>query len=226
MTEHAGRVFDRVPKWDPRNMAFLLSSREHPESVVLYEKRRTRHWTVKTVLDQGSEGACVGYGSTHYCQSTPQSQPRSDGSFARSLYIEAQELDEWPGENYEGTSVLGGMKALKTEKRVSGYLWATSTDEMAKFIGYVSPVVIGVDWHENMMDVDAGGFVHATGATVGGHCVCVCGYDDKDKTFTIVNSWGASWGEGGYAKITEHDMELLIGNQGEVALPRKVRVRP
>jgi len=225
MPEYGGRVFDRVPKWDARNMQFLLSREEHPEHVVLYEKRRTRHWTIKDVLDQGSEGACVGFGSTHYCQATPLPQPRSDAPFALKLYREAQTLDEWPGEQYSGTSVLGGMKALQAENRISGYLWATNTDEVAKYIGYVAPVVIGVDWREGMMNTDSEGSIHATGAVVGGHCVCVCGYDDKRKVFTIVNSWGEDWGSAGYANISEHDLGLLLSLNGEVALPRKVRVR-
>jgi|ERR1044071_2095789 len=225
MTEHAGRVFDRVPRWDPRNMGFLMSQEQQPESVVLYEKRRSRHWTIKDVLDQGSEGACVGFGSAHYCQATPLSQPHSDARLAVDTYKRAQQLDEWPGEAYSGTSVLAGMKALKEAKRISGYLWLQTTDEIAKAIGYIAPVVVGLEWRRAMMQTDSRGFVHADGSAVGGHCVCIVGYSDKTKTFTFVNSWGEDWGSAGYANISEHDLGLLLANQGEAVIPRKVRVR-
>jgi C1A family cysteine protease len=33
---------------------------------------------------------------------------------------------------------------------------------------------------------------------VGGHAVMAVGYDDKTKRFQVRNSWGASWGKGGY----------------------------
>lgn len=32
-----------------------------------------------------------------------------------------------------------------------------------------------------------------------GHAICVCGYDDSKKAFKFKNSWGPSWGDGGYA---------------------------
>jgi len=32
---------------------------------------------------------------------------------------------------------------------------------------------------------------------LGGHAVCVIGYDDSRKAFLVRNSWGAGWGVGG-----------------------------
>jgi C1A family cysteine protease len=33
---------------------------------------------------------------------------------------------------------------------------------------------------------------------LGGHDVCICGYDDATQRFRFKNSWGESWGDGGY----------------------------
>lgn len=33
---------------------------------------------------------------------------------------------------------------------------------------------------------------------IGGHAVVACGYDDRQRTFLIRNSWGSSWGQSGY----------------------------
>ena len=33
---------------------------------------------------------------------------------------------------------------------------------------------------------------------LGGHCVLIIGYSDKDNTFTLMNSWGKNWGQNGF----------------------------
>lgn len=69
---------------------------------------------------------------------------------ARWLYAEAQKIDEWPGENYDGTSVRAGLEILRTRghrRRIGGvtgperlgdgiaaYRWLTSADEIHSVI--------------------------------------------------------------------------------------------
>jgi len=36
---------------------------------------------------------------------------------------------------------------------------------------------------------------------LGGHAVCVCGYNDKTGLFKFKNSWGKAWGDGGYGYL-------------------------
>jgi C1A family cysteine protease len=36
---------------------------------------------------------------------------------------------------------------------------------------------------------------------LGGHEMCLIGYDDTKKLFTVMNSWGSSWGAGGLCFI-------------------------
>lgn len=37
-----------------------------------------------------------------------------------------------------------------------------------------------------------------SGATRGGHAICVVGYDDTKQAFKVQNSWGTSWGDSGF----------------------------
>ena len=37
--------------------------------------------------------------------------------------------------------------------------------------------------------------------TLGGHAMCVVGYDNPKKLFIVRNSWGASWGKKGYGTM-------------------------
>jgi len=54
--------------------------------------------------NQGNEGACVGFGT---CRALSIMNRRRYDGFR--LYHEAQKIDEWPGENYSGTSTRAGL---------------------------------------------------------------------------------------------------------------------
>ena len=69
------------------------------------------------------------------------------------------------------------------------------------------PVVIGVGLFDSF-EYEA---TSATGVVpipneqlenyIGGHCMCVVGYDDAKSSFKVANSWGPSWGDKGYCYI-------------------------
>ncbi len=40
-----------------------------------------------------------------------------------------------------------------------------------------------------------------TETLLGGHCMCIVGYNDTTQKFKCANSWGKSWGEGGYCYL-------------------------
>jgi len=69
------------------------------------------------VLDQGSEGACIGFGLAcvvnyllfvRHLESGNRAQFQSVSP--RMLYELAKRYDEWPGETYEGSSCRGALK--------------------------------------------------------------------------------------------------------------------
>lgn len=97
--------------------------------------------------DQGSEGACVGYGISRLASLL--NRVRYDASW---LYHEAQRVDEWPGEGYDGTSVRAGLDVLRTsghrrvsrngnvkppstEDGIQANRWATSIDDVLAVLG-------------------------------------------------------------------------------------------
>ncbi|CAN5775132.1 hypothetical protein BH11PSE13_BH11PSE13_32790 [soil metagenome] len=65
------------------------------------------------VLDQGSEGACTGFGLAtvaNYLLLRRRVVPDSTPVSPRMLYELARRYDDWPGENYSGSSARGAMK--------------------------------------------------------------------------------------------------------------------
>jgi hypothetical protein len=49
------------------------------------------------------------------------------------------------------------------------------------------------------------------GAGTTGHAMLAIGYDDERQAFRIVNSWGAAWGDGGFAWLAYAVWETQVG---------------
>ena len=65
------------------------------------------------LLDQGGEGACTGYALAtvaNYLLRKRRHRPDQQPVSARMLYDLARRYDEWPGEDYSGSSARGAMK--------------------------------------------------------------------------------------------------------------------
>ncbi len=134
------------------------------------------------------------------------------------IYKEAQKVDEWYGENYEGTSVRGGAKYLKSTNKISSYLWTYNINVLINTVLTQGPVVVGTYWYTSMFKPDRNGLIRATGRIAGGHAYVINGVDKTKKLFRIKNSWGKNWGKSGHAFISFSDMEKLIKQYGEVCL--------
>ena len=220
-----GRTFDWYPRKDPRSLAFTVA-----DNFATAKSLRTRTRLQYQYLDQGSEGACTGFGSAKALGQTPDRRI-VDNRLAQSIYHRARQLDEWPGEDYEGSSVLAAMQTVREAGFISAYYWATSLKQMQHAVCHLGSLVIGINWYEAMFDTDSGGFVNAHGDLVGGHAICVGGLDLGRSAFILHNSWGQSWGgRGGAPKgsafLSFKDAErLVIGERGEAALMRKKRQR-
>jgi hypothetical protein len=203
----------------------------------------SRSWRCDTYLDQGNAGSCVGNAMAHQLAASPDIYTGLDETFAVGLYYLAQQLDQWPGgaypgasPQYEGSSTLAGMKALQKHGYIKNYKWAFSLADAVLAIGHHSPVVIGINWYNDMFTPDSKGFLHPSGGVAGGHDILVRAVKiifkdpagpktmanvDPNKSFvTLHNSWGKGWGINGEAYLTLTDFEKLITEDGaDCALP-------
>jgi len=79
------------------------------------------------------------------------------------------------------------------------------------------PVVIGATLYPNFINWQGGGIYQRTsGDAGGGHAMVLVGYNDTKKAFKILNSWGSTWGDQGYAWCS-YQIFLAIVNEGYVA---------
>ncbi len=214
----------RIPKFDERSREFpirpLLSDPKFIGKAPV--KRRSYTWNCPVVLNQRFEGACVGFAWAHELLSTPVAVKNLDNESARSIYKHAQTIDEWPGESYEGTSVLAGVKATQKlhPDTVKEYRWAFGITDVIETIARFGPVVLGINWYKDMYTPAKGNnaVIRPTGPLVGGHAILAIGYKDSTKMIRLHNSWGSMWGSNGQASISYDDLDRLLKENGEACV--------
>ena len=213
-----------------RRIEFDEASRQYPIRALLRinqieQPARSYTWDVGITLDQGNEGACVGFAWAHELAARPVPVRPVSEYTARSIYRIAQTKDEWPGENYSGTSVLAGAKTVEEMAFIREYRWAFGLDDLVRAIAYKGPAVLGLNWYTGMMRPDTSGRLRLTGQVEGGHAILaprVTGERYKVLTMRrriyLYNSWGQSdgwpWGW-----LTWDDMERLLNESGEACIP-------
>lgn len=206
------RRLDRVPQFHPK-------SREFPIRALVPEVLRSRTWQCSTWLDQGNEGACTGFSTTHEAASVPKAVKGLTEADAQAVYRRARQLDDWPGEDYSGSSVLGAVKAGCERGWYSEFRWAFSEEDLALAVANHGPAILGVNWFADMYDVDEKGFVHRSGELVGGHAILCRGISLTRQAYRLRNSWGKDWGVDGDCWVSREDMRALLADQGEACVP-------
>lgn len=227
-----------------RLIQFDERSRQYPLRAPV-RRLRSYTWRIDGLwLNQGREGACVAFAGGHELAARPSEVRGSilDFNSLVSIYHEAQKIDPWPGgmypgasPRYEGTSVLAGIKALHRMGYFEEYRWAFNMFDLAYGVGHNGPVWMGTWWYEGMYNTDANGYLHPTGAKVGGHSWIIYGVkivktndvvDFNKSYFKCRNSWGRSWGVNGDFKLSLKEAETLLMDDGEAAFLLKRKTKP
>lgn len=212
-----GRTLDVSLREDPRNGSFLMGAVLSPVQPAV-----SKLWKIPASnrLDQGREGACVGYAGAHLFGTEPIIQ-KVTNKIARAFYKGAQKNDEWAGENYEGSSINGLMRFLKQRGDIGEYRWISSLVELQKTIANHGPVVVGSAWKEGCFSPNRAGFIRFTGSSKGGHATEWVGVNMEDEYFTIQQSWGLSHGIQGQVKMSFAETEKLLRTYPQIAFASK-----
>jgi hypothetical protein len=216
-------ILDRVPFKDEH-------SRQYPVSRLLSAKtpRKNKMWGIPSSfpLDQGQEGACVGFGWAHELGAFPVMY-MVNNDYAQRYYRAAQREDRRMGNNFsEGASVLAGAKVAKLNGMISEYRWAFSVDQIIDCLVQRGPVLLGVNWYESMYQTDEQFKVVIEGEQVGGHCIIAFGYQKKyrgEECIALLNSWGPFYGTHGVSYLPVSGLERLMSEDGEACMATDIR---
>lgn len=189
------------------------------------------------ILDQGQEGACTGFGLAtvaNFLLQTRKVEPDRRKVSPWMLYHLARRYDEWPAENYDGSSARGAMKGWHKHGVCAERLWdaAGPGDTTARTPDPWTEALLrplGAYYRVNHRDLVA---MHAAITEVGvlyATSDVHQGWDDvrpdgmirtsddilgghafaivayDASGFWIQNSWGAKWGRGGFGHLSYDD---------------------
>lgn len=184
-------------------------------------------------LDQKSEGACTGFGLAAVINLLNQERGSKAKVSPRMLYEMARKHDEWPGEDYAGSSCRGAIKGFANMGVCRSSFWPYKDGNAGSLSVRAAKdarsITIGAYYRLNHRVSDFHAALNESGAIfcsanvhegwssraikqgviplserrTGGHAFALVGYNSKG--FWVQNSWGKSWGQGGTALWTYED---------------------
>lgn len=205
-------------------------SRDYPVRALLdpTAARQDKDWPCNVWLDQLSEGACVGFCCGHEAAAEPVAVRGMTDAIARSIYKDAQKIDEWPGESYEGTSMLAGAKIMKSRGFWSEYRWCFGVDDLIDTMCNLGPVCFATPWYSSMFAPDREGRMHISGVAASAHAYLGRKIEWSRGRIWMRNSWmkkpdgsGSFWGINGEAWMPLEDWDKLLKQGGQVMVPVK-----
>jgi C1A family cysteine protease len=127
----------------------------------------------------------------------------------------------WKYKPHQTNKPCNNADDLAMAYRIDRYVRLKTLAEMKESLFVNGPFVAGVEVYESWMTaaVDKAGVIpmpKKDEELLGGHAICIVGYDDKKKRFKFKNSWSRGWGDDGYGYLlytymTKYGMDCWSG---------------
>ncbi|MFZ5770718.1 MAG: hypothetical protein ACOY4W_04755 [Thermodesulfobacteriota bacterium] len=203
-----------IPLFDERSRAFNI------RDLIDTGKPRSYTWRCDIHLDQGRSSACTGFAVAHEAMAYPVPVSHITNVVAKQIYRRAKQLDQYPGEAYAGSSVLGAVKAGKERGWYTSYYWAFSEMDLRLAVSWKGPAIIGIPWPKDMRKPGKTGIITSIGG--GGtarHAILVKGFNVNSGLYTLHGSYGPLWAHKGDCYLHHTHMAQLLRQQGECCIP-------
>jgi hypothetical protein len=212
----------RWPFLQPQDAMYLMRHELKRSDIVVPEDKVWQHGDI---LNQGNEGACVGFGWTAWENAKPRGFRVQQGyDYAFDWYKKAQGIDPWPGDDYSGTTVRAGARIGVQRELLGTYLWGSGKDDIDAWLLTKGPIVVGSTWFRSMDSVGPLGWVKVdpSSGKRGGHCYLLLGR--RSGNYVFQNSWGAGYADDGlFYMNTENFIKLLSWGDAEFCTAAQVK---
>jgi hypothetical protein len=208
----------RIHEPDSRDCDYL--ARERLTASDHSQRSTSKYFKCGPQLDQGQLPRCIGFGGRDMLAASPQMLKKHDPT-PETLYFGAQDNDDWPGRDYDGSSVRGLAKFMQQQGLIKGdYLWAFDAKTVLDWIlTGKGPVIFGTSWYRSMFSPNKKGIVtEISGPNDGGHCYLAYGANEKTGLVAFQNSWGSGWGLKGKFFLPIALVDRLIKEDGEALM--------
>lgn len=188
------------------------------------------------IRDTGPEGTTVGFAIAYALQAAVKAKTKQSVTLSpRGIYVLAKQYDEWPGEDYEGTSIIGGLKAVreigaylednwpyenkskpktarKTSYKISAYSELKGVEQILNALRENKIIVAMIQVTDDFDKTDKDGrvTVKLPLKTIGAKAISIVGYNKKTPEFKFANDWGAAWGKDGFGLIKDTDLTRIM----------------
>jgi C1A family cysteine protease len=183
---------------------------------------------VSPVVDQGTCGSCVSFGTVGLLESTalielnlPLDLSEADLHFCSShgascagwyplsalQSVMARGVCDEAHFPYASAFVGGAPKCILAPDRaqhvykIQAYNWIIFDAFRKDYLTHHGPMVACMTVYDDFFSYSAGVYHHVSGGRAGGHCILVIGYSQSQGCWICKNSWGQAWGEAGFFKI-------------------------
>lgn len=109
----------------------------------------------------------------------------------------------WPYSDSVTGQPRPGSEEAAAWAKIGSYWRVSSLEEILTALSK-QPIPIGIECFQEFENVGRDGIVPlptSKSISLGGHALCLVGYDDNKKLFKFKNSWGTGWGDNGYGYL-------------------------
>ena len=221
-------------KFDPHDRRDLVFTAGHVDLPRRVDNRKI----AVPIRNQGAEGSCVGFAVAKTIEMAYRKQSKCPDLSERWAYEYAKRHDEWPGNNYEGSSVRGGLKGANKAGVCVERFWpyrpnrrgkprsrAAADASKHKIVKYTriagitnikaavhsrGAVAAAAMVHEGWLRPRRNGVIpfNSRHGMLGGHAFTIVGFGGVG--FWVANSWGSRWGKRGFGVLSYKDARLHL----------------